>query len=354
MYNILCFSLNGSKYLFYTNGNKIKLGRLNGKTVDRVQSGDKKVLKEIIEILCSSDMDKQALFSKNISILDHDINGINYDTNKVIVLSFTNNKKSVFLDNCKSFEVAKKSRNGWIPFFAVLVTSLLVVFGILFTSVVNGSKNSYKSSSKKELLSKYTVDSDINVEHKVISIHGNGMTNFYDDFVTFYVPYSVYNSYKDDGIDYYNFYGFDLKIYRKNDYYVDSLNKYYDEFPYSDISLSDILSKYNVENSMDLIYQCLLNMDNNVGVYSTDDQIIEKFVFDYLRNVVPYSSDSSINKVIFFTGEKYGYAQFIDDTINIVLKDGNDRIKMVFSNFSNGMLSDREIVELVYSLKINS
>ena len=140
---------------------------------------------------------------------------------------------------------------------------------------------------------------------------------------------------------------------------------YEDSFGYIDlqsiekdfgVSINEVFERNNINNSLDLMYNIILYSQKEINSSSSKNEIIDNFVFEYYRPLIlPYTKDSTINKIIFFTGDKYGYANITDDTliINLKLDDDEYRIAYAYSDDIQHKLTEEEIINIVSTVKFN-
>lgn len=344
---ILFFKFNNSNYLFYFVDGKIKLCRLKTGKFVKVLNNDRKLLKDFIERLCCSNFDKKYLVDNNILVLDRYVFDKSLSSSKSTELSFSGKKRRIFLKNCASFYSNKKK---FICVLTLAFSCFIFFFGYLFINSISNS--SVKSSSNKDLLSEYTINIDKKIDYRFISIDGHSITNFNDSYIRFYNNFGKYHLISSGDINSYRFNDFNLSVGVIHDYYSNMLFTSSDFSDYSLVSLEDIFLKYDINDEMDLIYNCLLNIDRFVDDDSSVDDIVDKYVFDYYAlKVVPYSESTS-SRIIFFTGDKYGYAFITNNRISVVLKNESDQVNITFDNLSH-MISDSDLIEFIYSLKFN-
>ena len=341
MKKVLFFRFNGSNYLFYSVDGLIKLSRVKNSKFLSVLSSDKKILHEFVEILSDKKFNREFLINNKITILNHrdvDFNG----GGKFIELVFTGYKRRSFLRNCSRFYSKK---NILIPIYTALAGCLVIAVYAFNLSVADSN---VKVSSNKDSLSNYLVTDAKKYDYRVIRVSSSNMTNFRDSYINFYNIFGKYRSKSKGEVNSYKFNNFDMDVSVNRDYYSD-FDYSQDFVDNSFISLDDVFLRYDIDDQMDLFYNCLLNSDKHVNKDSLDSDIIDNYVFDYYSDKIIPKSEGS-NRFIFFIGDKYGYAFITDDSINIVLKDDDDQFNIKFYNFSK-KLSDKNIIEFIYSLK---
>ncbi len=348
---VLYFRLNGSNYLVYSSDDNLYLGMLVNNCVVPINSDDALVLKYIVSILCDSSASFDDFIDKTIAILNREDATIN-EVDKFILLSFSDDKKSVFLDRCNSFY--KKKSYSWL---VILFLVILIVLGAWFY---------FFFYSKYSLLNHYVYnyyqqeERVSNTTYELVSVSNIDDVNFDSSVVSFKNPYDYFDVVSSDSnLEVYKSGDLELRIQVDDsvgfdDFFADMYSYFRDDASfYPLIDLRKVFSDNGVNDRYDLMYQCLLNFGSSVSFSSSDDDILNKFVFDmYTPIVVPFSDSSRVNKILLFSGDKRGYAYVTDDKISIELVNDDKIVKIDLDGFSDSapILSHSGIINFVSSI----
>ena len=119
--------------------------------------------------------------------------------------------------------------------------------------------------------------------------------------------------------------------------YDDEINQIKKDFKenYSEIDIEDVFKRNNVKYDIDLVYNAIKYRDKKVDKTSSKNEIIDKFVFDYTFPIVVPADD----KVIFFTGDYYGYVNTWDKRFAIQSLNKDKIISVVYEDNSSETLN---------------
>lgn len=354
---ILHFSYNNKKYCIINYNNKILLYTFDNKIVDE----EKKFLGSIIKLLMDINFSKENFFKYKITILNKNDLNISTNVENAIVLDIPEENRRNILSNCSSLYTNQNNNINVKPLIFIIFILLICIGSFIFL----GNFNS------KNLLEKYTYIRDpeladfYNEEYNIINITTKQTNNlFLDSFIKFENPYSNYSLSR--GMEEKNGDSFNMNIYQGNNIpilttmYVEE--QYVDSFEYIDlekfeneynISTKKVFKRNNINNSLDLMYNIILYSKKEINSNSSKNEIIDNFTFEYFRPlIIPYDKNSNMNKILFFTGDKYGYATITDETIMICLKKGNSEYRIGFAyEENNNKLTEQEIINIVSSAK---
>jgi len=364
---ILSFFYNGQLYIIFEYQTKIFLGKKTNNNLITMDDSEKKILRKIILLLISNDFSKNKILEKNITI-NYQKEEINTIENAIIL--DLSDKKDLFLENCASLNTVKENKKNNFNFKFVslfIIISFIIIGSVYFLNIKKDVDNS-------EFLQKYTFVRDNELsefykeEIKIVNITQKTSNNLFNDsYIKFENPYDGYTLIR--SLSKKNNDAFNMNLYQgsnipalatwkveemyKNSFEFIDLETIQNEY---DISLDEVFKRNNIYTSLDLMYNIILNSSKEVTSKSSKDEIIDKFVFEYYRPLIfPYDKDSSINKIIFFTGEKYGYANVTDNMIMINLKFNIDEYRIIYeySNEEQNKLTEEEIINIVSTLEFN-
>lgn len=355
---ILNFIYKHNHYVLFEKENEICLFRYNGSEILEITKVESLDVKSLISYLIDDSDNVQLLRSKVIVLNKIDLSKFSV-LNKFIVLSLNENQKNNLIQKCDLLNIKKtgksnKSRiNKYFVFIGVL---LLIVLGS-FAVITEVSKNNF--------LKKYTYIEDeknlgfYDMKYELVNIKHENYDGLFEDVnVSFYLPNNNYVLdrcesisciYKDDVEN-------SIVVMKMEDFYVDtleSLQNYMVGKDLSDIGISfdSVIERNNIKDDMDIIYNVVKYSSKEVNKKSSKDEIIDKYVFDYIAPIkIPYSKQYNNNSFIFFEGDILGYCSTYANMNVFDLKKGNDKYTIIFGNNKNEVLSRKEIINIAKTI----
>lgn len=366
---IFYFRLNNKKFVFYLENNKIYLSNVEEEVLLKVSDNDKSALKRVIEILSNSDFNIKNLIENNIVIIDRKgLNFKNQNNENSVNIAFSDEKHNIFIDNCNSiYNEPTKNKKGDKAKLLLLILPIIAVL-VIFTGLYFKQKN-----DKKEFLEKYTIVysekmADIeNLEYEFIEIKSQEITDNpiksfdieFDSPFTGYESISKPTSSNQIPIEIFESKNAARMVVWPLNYFGDysSLEEWLIwnnedelyELGYTEIDFKSTFQRHNIKNTFDLKYHILKNIDVKVDIKSSKQEIIDKYVFDYLRPLeIPYNRENKNNKFYFFTGDKYGYAVVQDkQTVIEIYLEKETQFRVLF----DGVINKEDIIKVVSTIK---
>lgn len=369
---ILCFQYNQRKYVIFEKDSKVLLSCYNENKLTQIEEIDKQFLKDFIKSLCSSDFSKTKLIKEKNIIVCSRVLDLPDDIGDYITLDI-GDKMGVFSANCASLYTVSKSSKKKPDYKPIIV---ILTIGLIFVIFLLNFKMPIKKDNS-ELLEKYTFVRDekladfykMNVE--IVDIKNKKSIDLFNDsYVNFENPYDGYklikSTSKKEGT------GFDMNVYEgasipamatwfvedmydsntdfynTNIYTVEELEKQYG------ISVKDVFDRNKIKNDLDIMYNVILYYDKKVDSSSTEEEMIDKLVFEfYTPLVLPYYKENILGKTMFFTGDKKGYAFGTDNQIYIKLEHNGDEYRIIYEYdaVEQKKLNETDVINIVSSLK---
>ena len=115
------------------------------------------------------------------------------------------------------------------------------------------------------------------------------------------------------------------------------------ENKYPEINVDKIIEKYNIKNEIDLLHKSYEYKNKKTNIFSSKEQIVEKFVFN---NIYIYKLPLS-KKMIFLKGDEYGIISISDGVRFLRLQKNDFDINFAFENNS---VSEKELIEIASTI----
>ena len=109
------------------------------------------------------------------------------------------------------------------------------------------------------------------------------------------------------------------------------------------IDIDSIYKKYNIKSDIDLLYQSYKQKNKKINIFSSKKNIIEKYVF----NMAYIYSVPVADKILFLTGDEYGYISISDRASFLYLQKNNFEIVI---NFDKGYVSEEDLVKIASTI----
>jgi len=363
----LNFIYNNNKYLIIENESKIILAKYENNVFIKILDNEKEGLIKILNLLFSSNFDIEKFLQNNIIILNKTEFNTPTPIQNTIVLDINAEKKDALFKNCETLYLMKENNKN-----NTLIYILPLIVVVLLSSFFYLINYSQLTNNNQQLLDKYTFARDPELEdfykqeYKIVNVTNKESTNLFNDsFIRFENPYTGYSLSRGmtdeiDGMNMNIYQGYNipgLVINLVEDLYADKFeDSTFTEFENNyNISIDEVFKRNKINNKLDFMYNIILYSNKNVNSNSSKEEIIDKFTFEFFRPLeIPYSVNSSINKIIFFTGDKYGYANITDENIMIILKNGDGEYRIIFTyekDQYNNKLTDEQIINIVSTIK---
>lgn len=261
-------------------------------------------------------------------------------------------------------------KNDFKEILKIIFTGICLFSIFFFVNYFNNNKNDNSKFLKKYTYNPTQKYSNVfNIEHKFINIEQKDYENLFDaGYVKFKNIEGDYTfvSGKDENTSFdMNLYqsstGINLAVWLENDIYNSITEKDFsdlllDDFKktFPDVNLTQTLKRNKIENKLDLIFAVFKNLNIEVDKKSTKNQIIDNFTLDYLLPVVvPYDSDSEVNRIILFTGAQNGYVYIKNDTVYIFIKKETQEIRIIYKASDNQRINidEAKIIDIISSIK---
>lgn len=358
------FIYNGNYYYVVDSNDKIYIGLYEDNQFTVIPNSEKESLRNILKFLLVKKFDIKKLSEYNLTPLNNDSFDFKGGLNNAIVLELNQKTKKNLIKNSKKLN-EKKNNKVLRNIFVIFIISITLVVGVL---IFINKYEKPKNEPNKELLEKYTYKKDenlkdfYNMSYKIIEIKNKTFDNlFTDTSINFKNSYNIsfLNGMSNEYYSISNYDG-DVFIQVKTTFSNNNnLNKYDFNIIESNynVSVYDLLARHNINTNLDLMHQIILNSNKKIDGNSTEREIIDNYIFEILRPLVIPFDNSDINKqILFFKGDKNGYAHIMENKINIFLINNNYEYEIIYDyNGKNvNKLTANDVIDIVSSIEFNS
>jgi len=358
------FIYNENYYYVVDRDNKIYIGLYKDNEFVVIPDSEKENLRNILKFLLIKKFDIKNLSEYNLTPLNNDSFDFKGGLNNAIVLELNQKTKKNLIKNSKKLN-EKKNNKVFRNIFVIFIILIALVVGVL---IFINKYEKPKNEANKELLEKYTYKRDENLKdfynmpYKIVEVKDKDFANLFTEaFINFKNSYNI-NFTSGMSNEYYSISNYDGDVFlqvKTTFSNNNNLNKYdfnMIENNYN-VSVYDLLARYNINTNLDLMHHIILNSNKKIDGNSTEREIIDNYIFEILRPlVIPFDNNDINKQILFFKGDKNGYAHIMENKINIFLINNNYEYEITYdyTNKDTNKLTANDVIDIVSSIEFNN